>query len=402
MHLLQPRSRLTHLSVVVKHAGKKRTLGEFDSAQEAARAHDREALRCARSLCQRLHAATDAVCSHLGHDAAAARLNFPVEDQPAEAELTSRKRPREPDNANVAPALPPPGHRLALPDGWLECPRMGGLFCQHLVPCKVPLGRRFNEVLCGALEAKRFTPADAVRLAQTAPEGSVQKRRVVAVINLTKTSRYYSPEEEGLGGDIRYFNLRCDGAGGAPSAEEVNAFVCLVESVLGDARLAQTPFCPVILVHCTHGYNRTGAMLVHHAMRTQGARPDLVAALGAFARCRPPCGIYKEDYIACACDRPALRLVFILDRAPQRCSPTTTTCDRSRRTQPARPRPPGSASRGGLLRCATRTSPRETCGVRARPSPQPPAPSPCCGSSAHTLLLHPQAWTTSPTSPRAR
>lgn len=66
------------------------------------------------------------------------------------------------------------------------------------------------------------------------------------------------------------------------------------------------PLKPIVVVHCTHGFNRTGAMLVHFAMRSS-RWPDLLHFLQTFATCRPP-GIYKQNYV---------------ERAPH----TTRTCN---------------------------------------------------------------------------
>ena len=102
---------------------------------------------------------------------------------------------------------------------------------------------------------------------------------------------------------FHYFKIPCGGADGAPSPLEVNTFVFLVERALKQWRLAACRdsrwggAVPVVLVHCTHGFNRTGAMLAHYSMRREGAKPDLLAAMNRFAAHRPP-GIYKESYIA--------------------------------------------------------------------------------------------------------
>jgi mRNA-capping enzyme len=198
--------------------------------------------------------------------------------------------------------LHPPGHPLSLPDGWLTCPEVGELCFDLFVPCKVPLGRRFNEALP---ERHRFTPAHALAAAAASPRGA-RERHVLAVIDLTKTKRYYSPDELRDSG-VAYVKLPCSGSEGAPSALEVNTFCLEVVSLLSRWRPRQdSPAAqPVVLVHCTHGFNRTGAMLVHYAMRMLSPPlkwPDLPAALAEFARCRPP-GIYKETYIACAYSR---------------------------------------------------------------------------------------------------
>jgi protein-tyrosine phosphatase len=199
--------------------------------------------------------------------------------------------------------LHPPGHPLSLPDGWLHCPPIGELVFNFFVPCKVPLGRRFNEVLP---ERFRFTPAHALAAAAASPLG--RERQVLAIVDLTKTKRYYSPDELRDTG-VQYVKVPCSGSDGAPSPLEVNTFCFEVLDVLHRWR-PRPNVQPVVLVHCTHGFNRTGAMLVHYAMRmTLPAMvwPDLPFALAEFAKARAP-GIYKEDYIACACVmRVALR-----------------------------------------------------------------------------------------------
>jgi mRNA-capping enzyme len=220
--------------------------------------------------------------------------------------------------------LPPPGHRLALPDGWLDCPKVGSsVFCEALVPCKVPLGQQFNEVLTGPLASDRFTPADAVLAVEALPDvlvhGRLLRPRAVAMIDLTKTERYYTPELEGLTAEngMRHFKLPCAGSDGPPTPSEVNTFMYLVQTQLQEAQMLchamVPPVQPVILVHCTHGFNRTGAMLVHYAMRRKDARPDVLRALESFQRCREP-GIYKDGYISGALPfyharHPSLRAV---------------------------------------------------------------------------------------------
>lgn len=47
-------------------------------------------------------------------------------------------------------------------------------------------------------------------------------------------------------------------------------------------------------VHCTHGFNRTGFLIVAYMVERMDCSVE--AALLAFAQARPP-GIYKEDYI---------------------------------------------------------------------------------------------------------
>jgi hypothetical protein len=299
--------------------------------------------------------------------------------------------------------LHPAGHPLSLPEGWLDCPRMGERCFDHFVPCKVPLGQRFDSVLRDL--AVRFTPAQAVQEAlRSKVPGEVCC--LSAVVDLTKTKRYYNPEELGLDDLRRHVKVECSGSDGAPSPLEVNQFCTAVLEKLNVPAMPppggfqpKQAYTRVVLVHCTHGFNRTGAMLVHYAMRMLSPPigkkmpllPHLPSAVLMFARCRQP-GIYKEEYIACACCAASrMRVCAALTRAPltQRCSSTIT---RSAATRPARRGRPGSARRRALRRCVMMKFRRATCGVRKAKRILPPA---------SLSNLSSQAWTTSRTWRRA-
>ena len=58
--------------------------------------------------------------------------------------------------------------------------------------------------------------------------------------------------------------------------------------------------CPqgMALIHCTHGFNRTGYMVASYLARMKSM--TVPKALDAFARQRSP-GIYKHYYIRCVC-----------------------------------------------------------------------------------------------------
>lgn len=226
------------------------------------------------------------------------------------------------------PPLHPAGHRLALPPGWLGCPNHGAALCRGLLlPCKVPLGAAFDGVLSGSRAGRRFRPADAVAAASAGGQ-----RVVLAVVDLTKTLRYYDPSRE-LPHDVRHFKLPCEGSE-APAPQDAALFCAVLQSELDRwRRLPGDPASrprPAFVVHCTHGFNRTGArpshravpalphspsslltpprlqaLCVHYLMRGERVWPDLPAALHEFAAARPP-GIYKESYVACAQPRSPL------------------------------------------------------------------------------------------------
>lgn len=255
------------------------------------------------------------------------------------------KRARAPSQAPKVPAKLL--SRDYVPDGWEACSPMGQCL-YDMIPCKVPLGARW---LRQVDEDTRFTPADAVELAM-----EKQGRRVGMVVDLTFSSKYYEPTEWTRLG-VRYIKIRCRGRGEAPDADAVNSFVFEVrrffqadgeerkqhESLLHESKgrwqnlrdkveehhahqdkvsdderpkwehtlqswlrgiqkleaeiahhsQACLPSC--VLVHCTHGHNRTGTMICSYILR-MGLVAGVGQALSQFSKARPP-GIYKDLYI---------------------------------------------------------------------------------------------------------
>ena len=57
-------------------------------------------------------------------------------------------------------------------------------------------------------------------------------------------------------------------------------------------------FLQIIVVHCTHGFNRTGFMICSFMVLVWDW--SIEASLECFTKVRPP-GIYKEDYIRELC-----------------------------------------------------------------------------------------------------
>ncbi|GFR49356.1 hypothetical protein Agub_g11382, partial [Astrephomene gubernaculifera] len=181
-----------------------------------------------------------------------------------------------------------------VPDGWVKCPRFGdprffeGL---NIIPCKVPLSRRFDQQVG---PSGRWTLADAIK--QFRGYGM----EVATVIDLTKSRNYYDfgLEMEELGcPPISYFKIECRGRGEAPQPSEVNEAVWHIFTHLSD------PLCrdKYILLHCTHGFNRTGYVIVSALVRLCRDRGMSVRrALQRFAESRPP-GIYKDHYINDLC-----------------------------------------------------------------------------------------------------
>ncbi|KAL3569682.1 hypothetical protein D5086_029572, partial [Populus alba] len=163
--------------------------------------------------------------------------------------------------------------RSKLPAGWLDCPAFGQeINC--IVPSKVPLGEAYNDCIP---PDKRYSFKQLLG------------RNLGLVIDLTNTTRYYSTtdlENEG----IKHVKIYCKGHDAVPENTDVDTFVYEVMQFL----LPQKHTKKYILVHCTHGHNRTGYMIVHYVMRSQPM--SVTQAIKIFADARPP-GIYKPDYI---------------------------------------------------------------------------------------------------------
>ena len=145
----------------------------------------------------------------------------------------------------------------APPDGWMDAPQQGSLVCDVFTPSKVPLSDRW---FARVPPERRYGPAEALAAARVTAGG----RPVELVVDLTNSSRYYDPRAFESAG-ASYSKVACVGKDAPPDPVAVTQFVYVVGKFL--AERAQRGSNGVILVHCTHGYNRTGAMLVHHMQR---------------------------------------------------------------------------------------------------------------------------------------
>ncbi|KAI3840521.1 hypothetical protein MKX03_014220 [Papaver bracteatum] len=164
-----------------------------------------------------------------------------------------------------------------LPLGWMDCPAAGDCI-GYIIPSKVPLGETFNECI---FPGKRYS------LKQVIHQQKVLRREVGLVIDLTNTTRYYYWKKQG----IKHVKIACKGKDSVPDPESVNTFVYEVSKFCSRRQKQSNKY---ILVHCTHGHNRTGFMIVHFLMRSKPL--SVTDAIRAFQYVRPP-GIYKQDYI---------------------------------------------------------------------------------------------------------
>lgn len=170
-----------------------------------------------------------------------------------------------------------PFEKNKLPDGWLGCPSYGQNI-DYIIPSKVPLGDDF------IIHGKRYTWREVIQ------EQGKLRRQLGLVIDLTNTTRYYRASDWWRAG-IKHVKIACKGRGSVPGNEAVNDFIYEVLQFYSSRKQLDKKY---ILVHCTHGFNRTGYMIVHFLVRSQSI--SVTEALRRFSIARPP-GIYKQDYI---------------------------------------------------------------------------------------------------------
>lgn len=169
-------------------------------------------------------------------------------------------------------------NKLGPPPRWLHCPRKGQLIVDKFVPFKTPLDDKYND---DVPEACRFN----LDMLLASLKGA--KIKLGLVVDLTNTSRFYDSkkvEEK----EIRYVKMQCRGHGETPSKDQTDQFIYLCKRFINQKPLE------AIGVHCTHGFNRTGFLIVSYLVEILDWSVD--AAVQAYAAARPP-GIYKQDYL---------------------------------------------------------------------------------------------------------
>jgi len=119
-------------------------------------------------------------------------------------------------------------------------------------------------------------------------EQAVRSLDVRLVIDLTNTFKYYDGAAEFRGSGVEYVKLKIEGFHAPPHDRDVARFTEIV-----DAFLAREP-AGTVAVHCTHGLNRTGYLVVTYMVQRLGC--SVTEALAAFSDARPP-GLIKHMYV---------------------------------------------------------------------------------------------------------
>lgn len=167
---------------------------------------------------------------------------------------------------------------MSVPPRWLNCPRKSKIIADKFLAFKTPLGPRYD---ANIPEANRF------QLPMLFAYLDSLKVKLGLIIDLTNTTRFYDKTEVERAG-INHVKMNCKGHGETPTREQVALFINMC-----DRYFNQNPG-GLIGVHCTHGFNRTGFLIIAYLVEKDDWSVD--AAVQCFAQCRPP-GIYKADYL---------------------------------------------------------------------------------------------------------
>ncbi|XP_034936399.1 mRNA-capping enzyme-like [Chelonus insularis] len=166
-----------------------------------------------------------------------------------------------------------------IPPRWLHCPRKSiKLINNKFLAFKTPLSEKYNSQVseeCLFSVNMLFTSLKSQRL------------KMGLLIDLTNTDRFYNKADVETHG-CHYLKLQCRGHGETPSIKQTKVFIEICKNFI-----AQNPL-EIIGVHCTHGFNRTGFLLISFLVESDLFNLD--AAVSEFSSIRPP-GIYKEEYI---------------------------------------------------------------------------------------------------------
>lgn len=171
----------------------------------------------------------------------------------------SRKRGLDANSGRAGP----------IPERWLNCPRkatnlIGGKF----IAFKTPLDSKFDSQVS---DEYIFHPEMMFTATKT------MKQKLGLWIDLTNSKRFYDSsiiEKH----DCKYTKLSCRGHGETPSPDSVDLFINICLNFIRKNPLH------IIGVHCTHGFNRTGFLIVSYLVRELDWSVE--AAVAEFAKIR--------------------------------------------------------------------------------------------------------------------
>ncbi|KAF0686315.1 Aste57867_21921 [Aphanomyces stellatus] len=183
------------------------------------------------------------------------------------------------------------------PEHWDDVEKLGdtipmGIFpdtAAKIVAARVPLDAKYT-----TKEGEEWTPAHLI--------AACRERQLVPkmVIDLTNTFKYYDGNAGLESHGVKYVKMKVEGFADVPDQAIVKRFIDALSAWETDLRASPPPssdessLTPVVIVHCTHGLNRTGYLIARYLIATRGL--SVKDALTTFASARPP-GLIKHFYV---------------------------------------------------------------------------------------------------------
>uniref|UniRef100_T1J962 mRNA guanylyltransferase n=1 Tax=Strigamia maritima TaxID=126957 RepID=T1J962_STRMM len=168
---------------------------------------------------------------------------------------------------------------FSIPARWLYCPRKAvRLVGEKFLPFKTPLNSKFDDQIPPEC---LFQPSMMLSIMRS------YNAKLGLWIDLTNTDRFYDKMEIESRG-ISYIKLPCRGHNECPTADQTREFINICANFI-----SKHP-TELIGIHCTHGFNRTGFLIVSYLVEKFSW--SVRAAIAEFAEARPT-GIYKEEYL---------------------------------------------------------------------------------------------------------
>ena len=167
--------------------------------------------------------------------------------------------------------------KFQIPKRWIPCPKFGErVEGTNFVPLKAPIGENYQRFLWDGHQFS-FKIFEEYQKAKG--------RNIVMTISLANTTRFYDKSDITSG--ISEW-IPCEGNKNPPND---NNFKNFKDKVLSLGKLNDSD---IIAVHCTHGFNRTGFLIVRFLVEILNI--SIQEAINRFSRARPN-GIYKSNYI---------------------------------------------------------------------------------------------------------
>jgi len=168
---------------------------------------------------------------------------------------------------------------LTIPHRWNITANTSTELLENFIFSKCPLNIKYNKLLNSNETFAIYNLVTYIK--------QTYSKKIGLVIDLTNTTKYYDKLEITSKG-IKYHKISCTGYNQSPSDDEVNNFINIVNN------FREINKDDIIVVHCTHGHNRTGFLVCAYLTKVLNYKID--NAIEQFAKVRSP-GIYKQEYI---------------------------------------------------------------------------------------------------------